>query len=260
MNLSDLAACGAKPLAFTLALALPRADEAWLDGVLARPVRAGRRARLRTGRRRHHARPAEHLHHRVRRGAAPARPCCAAARAPATTSGSAARWATRGWRWRCFRGTLSAAARRPSTPRAPRMEQPHAARGAGPGAARRGQQRRSTSATACSATWATSCGQPAWAPASTLDRRAALAPSPLALAAGRFADALACVLAGGDDYELLFTAPAGAARRRCRPPPRRPRDAVTRIGRIEAGTGLRLRRCRTAQPVARRFGSFDHFA
>ena len=30
VNLSDLAACGAKPLAFTLALALPSADEAWL--------------------------------------------------------------------------------------------------------------------------------------------------------------------------------------------------------------------------------------
>jgi thiamine-monophosphate kinase len=32
VNLSDLAACGAKPLAFTLALALPRIDEAWLAG------------------------------------------------------------------------------------------------------------------------------------------------------------------------------------------------------------------------------------
>ncbi|MES2979165.1 MAG: thiamine-phosphate kinase [Pseudomonadota bacterium] len=30
VNLSDLAACGARPLAFTLALSLPRADEAWL--------------------------------------------------------------------------------------------------------------------------------------------------------------------------------------------------------------------------------------
>jgi thiamine-monophosphate kinase len=30
VNLSDLAACGAKPLAFTLALSLPTADEAWL--------------------------------------------------------------------------------------------------------------------------------------------------------------------------------------------------------------------------------------
>jgi thiamine-monophosphate kinase len=32
VNLSDLAACGATPLAFTLALALPRADEVFLDG------------------------------------------------------------------------------------------------------------------------------------------------------------------------------------------------------------------------------------
>ena len=39
VNLSDLAACGAKPLAFTLALALPRAEAAWLapfsNGLLA---------------------------------------------------------------------------------------------------------------------------------------------------------------------------------------------------------------------------------
>jgi thiamine-monophosphate kinase len=32
VNLSDLAACGAEPLAFTLALALPRADERFLQG------------------------------------------------------------------------------------------------------------------------------------------------------------------------------------------------------------------------------------
>ena len=39
VNLSDLAACGATPLAFTLALALPDADDAWLapfsDGLMA---------------------------------------------------------------------------------------------------------------------------------------------------------------------------------------------------------------------------------
>ncbi len=39
VNLSDLAACGARPIAFTLALALPRVDVAWLqafsDGLLA---------------------------------------------------------------------------------------------------------------------------------------------------------------------------------------------------------------------------------
>src|SRR5688572_12676290 len=32
VNLSDLAACGAAPLAFSLALAMPRIDEAFLDG------------------------------------------------------------------------------------------------------------------------------------------------------------------------------------------------------------------------------------
>lgn len=32
VNLSDLAACGARPLAFTLALALPHADNVWLAG------------------------------------------------------------------------------------------------------------------------------------------------------------------------------------------------------------------------------------
>ena len=39
VNLSDLAACGAKPLAFTLALALPEVNEPWLaafaDGLFA---------------------------------------------------------------------------------------------------------------------------------------------------------------------------------------------------------------------------------
>jgi thiamine-monophosphate kinase len=32
VNLSDLAACGARPVAFTVALALPKVDEAWLAG------------------------------------------------------------------------------------------------------------------------------------------------------------------------------------------------------------------------------------
>jgi thiamine-monophosphate kinase len=31
VNLSDLAACGARPLAFTLALSMPQAEEAWLE-------------------------------------------------------------------------------------------------------------------------------------------------------------------------------------------------------------------------------------
>ena len=35
VNLSDLAACGARPLACTLAIAIPRADTAWLDAFAA---------------------------------------------------------------------------------------------------------------------------------------------------------------------------------------------------------------------------------
>ena len=70
VNLSDLAACGAEPLAFTLALALPRADEAFLARFCRGAVGAGRSPRHRTGRRRHHRRAAEPLHHGVRPGAA----------------------------------------------------------------------------------------------------------------------------------------------------------------------------------------------
>jgi thiamine-monophosphate kinase len=43
VNLSDLAACGAEPLAFTLALSLPRADAAFL-APFAEGLRAGRAA------------------------------------------------------------------------------------------------------------------------------------------------------------------------------------------------------------------------
>ena len=66
-----------------------------------------------------------------------------------------------------------------------------------------------------------------------------------------------CLLAGGDDYELVFTAlpsrrdavaAAGAGAG----------IAVTRIGRIEAGAGLRLVD-RAGGAVTSRFGSFDHF-
>ncbi len=66
-----------------------------------------------------------------------------------------------------------------------------------------------------------------------------------------------CSLAGGDDYELVFSAPperaaavAAAAREAG--------VAVTCIGRIEGVTGLRLLESSGA-PVAHDFGSFDHF-
>ena len=66
------------------------------------------------------------------------------------------------------------------------------------------------------------------------------------------------VLAGGDDYELAFTAPAdqrdavaAAAQASATP--------VTRIGQIEVAPGLRLVDGQ-GQPVTRHFASFDHFA
>jgi len=67
-----------------------------------------------------------------------------------------------------------------------------------------------------------------------------------------------CVLAGGDDYELVFTAPARlqsqvlAAAQACGTP-------VACIGRIEAAPGLRLVDGQ-GRAVQGRFASFDHFA
>jgi thiamine-monophosphate kinase len=66
-----------------------------------------------------------------------------------------------------------------------------------------------------------------------------------------------CTLAGGDDYELLFTAPADRADA-VQAAGRAAGVAVTRIGRIEPGSGLVLRGPDGAA-VENRFGSFDHF-
>jgi thiamine-monophosphate kinase len=70
--------------------------------------------------------------------------------------------------------------------------------------------------------------------------------------------ALQAVLSGGDDYELVFTAPVSrrasvqAAALRCA-------TAVTRIGSIEAAPGLRLVDGLGA-PIVHRFESFEHFS
>jgi thiamine-monophosphate kinase len=64
-------------------------------------------------------------------------------------------------------------------------------------------------------------------------------------------------LAGGDDYELVFTAGPEAAAR-VAAAAAAAGVAVTRIGRIEAEPGLRLHDAAGA-PIAARYGSFDHF-
>lgn len=64
-------------------------------------------------------------------------------------------------------------------------------------------------------------------------------------------------LAGGDDYELAFTAPA-AARDAVQAAAALTGTRITRIGHIEALPGLRLVDAQ-GQPVSGQFGAFDHF-
>lgn len=81
-------------------------------------------------------------------------------------------------------------------------------------------------------------------------RSAVLATRPLALQRE-------CTLAGGDDYELVFTAPPARADA-VQAAARQAGTPVTRIGRIEAGPELTLLD-RHGGTVAHHFGSFDHF-
>ncbi|MDB5890958.1 MAG: thiamine-phosphate kinase [Polaromonas sp.] len=82
----------------------------------------------------------------------------------------------------------------------------------------------------------------------------------IAWASGLFSyeNLLQCVLAGGDDYELAFTAPASAraavasVAEGCQTP-------VHRIGKVEQSRGLRIVDAQ-GQEITHRFSSFDHFA
>lgn len=252
VNLSDLAACGAQPLAFTLALSMPQVDEAWLAafsrGLFALAdahrcelvggdttrgplnicitvfgeVPAGQ-ALLRSG-----ARPGDDLY-------------------VSGTLGDA-RVALE-----VFRGALSLPAEAFEAARA-RMETPT------PRIAL-GQSLRGIASAAIDI----SDGLAG-------DLRHVLRYSGVGatIEAQAAVNLLACrehvpepqrlefVVAGGDDYELLFTAPP--ARRQAVEHAAREADTrVTRIGRIDAQPGLRVIDA-SGQPVARAFASFDHFA
>ncbi|PIF92211.1 thiamine-phosphate kinase [Acidovorax sp. 62] len=67
-----------------------------------------------------------------------------------------------------------------------------------------------------------------------------------------------CTLAGGDDYELVFTAPP-AHRAAVAAAAAQSQTPVARIGQVQAEPGLRLVDAQ-GQPVEHRFASFDHFA
>ncbi|MGD9773772.1 thiamine-phosphate kinase [Diaphorobacter sp.] len=258
VNLSDLAACGAQPLAFTLALALPRVDEPWLQafagGLLALAdahgcelvggdttggplnicvtvfgeVPAGQ-ALLRSG-----ARVGDDIY-------------------VSGTPGEA-RLALDALRGQLALPPAALAQLRP------RLEQPT------PRVAL-GLQLRGVASSAIDVSdgllgdlghilKASGVGACVDASAAT-DLLAASADQ---MGAGATLDAttlMQCALAGGDDYELAFTA-APAQRGAVQAAAQASGTRVTCIGTVQAAPGLRLMDGQ-GQPVAHRFASFDHF-
>lgn len=253
VNLSDLAACGAKPLAFTLALSLPGVDEPWLEafsrGLFALADEHG----------------CELVGGDTTRG--PLNICITVfgevpAGAALLRSGAHAGddlWVsgTLGdarLALEAFRGTLSLPADVFAQARM-RMEQPT------PRVAL-GQALRGTASAAVDVSDGL-VGDLGHILASskvgaTLDADAATGVIAAAASCGLGTEILrTCALSGGDDYELVFTAPP-AARAAVEQAGRESTTRVTRIGRIDAEAGLRIVDAGGA-PVAQRFGSFDHF-
>lgn len=250
VNLSDLAACGAEPLAFTLALSLPRVDAAWLAafsrGLLALAdehdcnlvggdttagpltiaitvfgqVPAGA-ALLRSG-----ARPGDDIWVSGRLGDA--------------------RLALE-----AFRGTVSLGGQDFDAVR-PALELPQPR-------VLLGEALRGVASSAIDVSDGLlgdlghvlgASGVGAELDVEAIPRGAVLARQPPTLQR-------LCTLSGGDDYELLFTAPP-AQRAAVHQAELTAGTAVTRIGRIVAEPGLRLHD-RQGRPIEPPAGSFDHF-
>ncbi len=251
VNLSDLAACGAEPLAFTLALALPRADDAFLA-----PLARGMLALA-------DAQGIELVGGDTTAG--PLNLCITVfGQVPAgqalLRSGAAAGddlWVSgqlgdARLALEVFRGSLFLPGEAFETVRrAMELPQPRVALGL----ALRGL---ASSAIDLSDGLVGDLGHllqrsgvGAVVQVDELPRSATLAAQPVDVQQQ-------CLLAGGDDYELLFTAPP----RHCeavRAAGARAGVEVTRIGSIEPGRALQLLD-RTGAPLAGRFSGFDHFA
>lgn len=259
VNLSDLAACGAKPLAFTLALSLPSVDEVWLEG-FSRGLFALADAH-----------GCELVGGDTTRG--PLNLCITVfgeVPAGAALLRSGAKAGDDIWvsgtlgdarlALEVFRGTLALPAELFELARG-RMEQPTPR--VALGLALRGM---ASAAVDVSDGLVGDLGHVLRASGvgARIDADAAaallaLGAHPQAAAAGLDRDARrACALAGGDDYELAFTAPA-SARAAVEQAARASATPVSRIGVIEPEAGLRLVDAQAA-PVAQRFASFDHFA
>lgn len=256
VNLSDLAACGAAPLGFTLALALPAVDAAWLEG-----FSEGLYALA-------DAHGCELVGGDTTRG--PLNICVTVfgeVPAGAALLRSGARAGDDLWvsgtlgdarlALEVFRGTMQLPAEVFAAARA-RMERPTPR--VGLGLALRGL---ATSAIDLSDGLAGDLGHvlAASGVGATLDADAAAqcvaarAQQPALLDAAGWRQ---LALAGGDDYELAFTAPP-AAREAVQAAALASSTRVTRIGRIEADAGLRIVDGRGRALTDERFASFDHF-
>jgi thiamine-monophosphate kinase len=272
VNLSDLAACGARPLAFTLALALPTADPAWLQpfaqGMLALADTHGCEliggdttqgplnicitvfGEVRSGQPQHASQPATQA---LLRGGAQAGDDIYVS----GTLGDAclALQALQG-QLQLPDAVLAAARLRLEQP-TPRVELGLALRGVASAAADISDgllgdlghilQRSGVGASV-----------------ETENAMHLLAASPYLTGARTPFDAivssdfaLRCVLAGGDDYELVFCA-APRQRAAVQAAAKASATPVTRIGQIDAAPGLRLVDAHGAL-LANTFTSFDHF-
>ena len=251
VNLSDLAACGAEPLACTLALALPRADEAFIA-----PFARGLFALA-------DAHGIELVGGDTTAG--PLNICVTVFGQVPTGQAllrSGARAADELWvsgtlgdarlALEVFRGTVSLPGEQFETVRrAMELPQPRVTLGL----ALRGV---ASSAIDLSDGLVGDLGHVlqrsgvgALLQADALPRSAVLAAQPLAVQRQ-------CVLAGGDDYELLFTAPP-AQRDAVLAAGRLAGVALTRCGTIVAGQGLRIVDAAGSEmPPA--WAGFDHFA
>lgn len=252
VNLSDLAACGATPRAFTLALALPSADEAWLRGFsqgLFALADAHGCALVGGDTTRGPLNICITVFGEVPAGQALLR-SGAHAGDDVWASGTLgdARLALE-----VFRGTASlgaeafAAARLRMEMPTPRVALGQALRGIATAAidvsdGLLGDLGHILTASGVGATLEASVAQSLLACATITDPTLRLD----------------LALAGGDDYELCFTASA-ARREAVLDAARRSGTPVTRIGRIDAQPGTRVVDAQ-GQPIARRFASFDHFA
>lgn len=258
VNLSDLAACGAQPIACTLALSLPRPDDAWLEGLAAGlyeladrhgceliggdttagplnlcitvfgEVGDGRGAPgaiLRSGAR---AGDEVWVSHAPGRGLGDARLALEVFRGRVALEGAAFE-------------RVRLAMECPE----PRVALGLALRGLASAAIDV-----SDGLTGDLAHLLRASGVGSTLDADALPRSADLAAQPLALQR-------LCTLTGGDDYELVFTAPAGR-RAEVEAAARGAGVAATRIGLVEAEPGLRIVDAAGAALVGH-WRSFDHF-